>query len=62
MQVTEEEAKVTCQEKSFIWGGEASARNIEYNDLIKLFSEYVKDIYDKVCEKEVKKQVTKKFR
>ena len=58
-QVTEEEAKATCLEKSFIWGGEISIRDIEYNDLLKLFSEYVKDIYDKVGEKEIKKQVTK---
>ena len=58
-EVTEEEAKATCEEKSFVWGGETSVRNIEYKDLLNLFSEYVKDIYDKVGDKEVKKQVTK---
>lgn len=58
-EVTEEEAKTTCEERSFVWGGETSVRNIEYNDLLKLFAEYVKDIYDKVGEKVIKKQVSK---
>ena len=60
-EVQEEEAKSACEEKSLVWGGETSVKNIELKDLEDLFKEYVKKIYDKVGEKTVTKQVTKKM-
>jgi small GTP-binding protein len=60
-EVTEEEAESACNEKSLIWGGETSVKNIEMKDLENLFKNYVKMIYDKVGEKIVKQQVTKKM-
>ena len=60
-EVTEEEAESSCNEKSLIWGGETSVKNIEMKDLENLFKNYVKMIYDKVGEKIVKQQVTKKM-
>ncbi len=60
-EVTEEEAETFCNEKSLVWGGETTVKNIEFNELEELFKNYVKMIYDKVGEKIVKKQVTKKM-
>ena len=60
-EVTEEEAESACTEKGLVWGGETSVKNIEFKDLENLFKNYVKMIYDKVGEKLVKQQVTKKM-
>ena len=60
-EVKEEEAETFCNEKSLVWGGETTVKNIEFNELEELFKNYVKMIYDKVGEKIVKKQVTKKM-
>ena len=52
-EVTEDETKATCEKKKFpIWHG-------EYNELLKLFAEYFKDIYDKVGDKVIERQVSK---
>ena len=60
-EVTEEEAETKCNVKSLVWGGETSVKNIEFKDLKELFKNYVEKIYDKVGEKEVKQQVSKKM-
>ena len=60
-EVTEEEAEAKCNVKSLVWGGETSVKNIEFKDLKELFKNYVEKIYDKVGEKEVKQQVSKKM-
>ena len=59
--VQEEEGRIKCEEKSLVWGGETSVKNIELTELKDLFKDYVKKIYDKVGEKIVTKQVTKKM-
>ena len=59
--VQEEEGRTKCEEKSLVWGGETSVKNIELTELKDLFKDYVKKIYDKVGEKIVTKQVTKKM-
>ena len=60
-EVEEDEAKSTCEEKSLVWGGETSVKDIEFDKLEELFKEYVKIIYDKIGEKIVTKQVSKKM-
>ena len=60
-EVTEKEAENTCNEKSLVWGGETSVKAIEFKELENLFKNFVKMIYDKVGEKEVKQQVAKKM-
>lgn len=60
-EVSEEDAKSICEEKTLIWGGETSVKNIQFQELENLFRDYVKHIYDKVGEKKVVKQVTKKM-
>ena len=60
-EVNEEEAKSICKEKSLIWGGETSVKNIQIKELENLFKDYVKLIYEKVGEKKVTKQVSKKM-
>ena len=59
--VQEEEARSKCEEKSLVWGGETSVKNIELTELKDLFKDYVRKIYDKVGEKIVTKQVIKKM-
>ena len=59
--VTEEEAQNICKEKSLVWGGECSVKNIEFEDLKEKFKNYVKSIYDKVGEKQVRTQNAKKM-
>ena len=60
-EVKEEEAKSICEEKSLIWGGETSVKDIQFHELENLFKDYVKHIYDKVGDKKVVKQVSKKM-
>ena len=60
-EVNEEEGISICKEKSLIWGGETSVKNIEFQELENLFKNYVKHIYVKVGEKKVTKQVSKKI-
>ena len=60
-EVNEEEAESICKDKSLIWGGETSVKNIKMPELENLFKNYVKHIYDKVGEKKVTKQVSKKM-
>ena len=59
--VTEEEAQNICKEKCLVWGGECSVKNIEFEDLKEKFKNYVKSIYDKVGEKQVRTQNAKKM-
>ena len=44
-QVTEDEAKNICNEYKILWGGEQSIKSIDFEQLTKLFGEYVKEIY-----------------
>ena len=60
-QVEEEEAIKFCEEKNLVWGGECSVKKIEYEELVNKFRDYVKLIYDKVGEKKVVKQISKKM-
>ena len=60
-EVNEDEGKAICEEKGLIWGGETSVKNIQFQELENLFRDYVKHIYDKVGEKKIVKQVTKKM-
>ena len=55
--VTEYEAEDICNKFDMIWGGEISVKDIKYDDLIKLFSEYTGKIYEIIGEK--KKDVQK---
>ena len=55
--VTEYEAEDICNKFDMIWGGEISIKDIKYDDLIKLFSEYTGKIYEIIGEK--KKDVQK---
>ena len=59
--VTEDDAKKICEEKSLVWGGECSVKNIEFSELQEKFKNYVKKIYEKVGEKIVTTQVVKKM-
>ena len=60
-EVEEEEAKNICEKNDLIWGGETSVKNIEMSELEKLFKKYIKYIYDKVGDKNVDKQISKKM-
>ena len=70
--VTEDEAKQICEKYDIIWGGEQSIRSIGFEELRKLFDEYVIKIYKKIGEKKswkesvkiknIKKKETKKKR
>ena len=55
--VTEYEAEDICNKFDMIWGGEISVKNIKYDDLINIFSEYTGKIYEIIGEK--KKDVQK---
>ena len=59
-QVTEEEAKDACDKFNMIWGNELSTKDIKYDDLKNIFEKYVRDLYQKVGEKQVKKQKIQK--
>ena len=48
---TEEEAKELCNKNEILWGGEISIRIIGFDELKKLFGEYIKKIYEKVGDK-----------
>ena len=50
-----------CEKNDLIWGGETSVKNIEMSELEKLFKKYIKYIYDKIGDKNVEKQVSKKM-
>ena len=49
-EITEENAKIMCDKYKLIWGGEIDFKNIEINELKKIFETYVKKIYEKVGE------------
>ena len=55
------EAKLKCEEFNLLWGGECSAKTFTDNQLKDLIKGYVKHIYDKVGQKNVKQQVVKKM-
>ena len=55
--VTEYEAEDICNKFDMIWGGEISIKDIKYDDLINIFSEYTGKIYEIIGEK--KKDVQK---
>ena len=59
--VTEEEAREICKKYDIVWGGEKSIRSISFEELNKLFEDYVIDIYKRVGEKKSVKQTTKKL-
>ena len=60
-EVTEDEAKNMCNKFDMIWGGERSIKSIDFEQLTKLFEEYVLDIYKIVGEKKIGKQTNKKL-
>ena len=60
-EVTEDEAKNMCNKFDMIWGGERSIKSIDFEQLTKLFEEYVLDIYKIVGEKKIGKQMNKKL-
>ena len=57
--VTEDEAKQICEKYDIIWGGEQSIRSIGFEELRKLFDEYVIKIYKKIGEKKSWKESVK---
>ena len=57
--VTEYEAEDICNKFDMIWGGERSVKDIKYDDLIKLFSEYTGKIYKIIVEKNKDEQKLK---
>jgi len=59
--VTEEEASEICKKYDMVWGGEKSIKSIEFEDLTKLFEEFVINIYKRVGEKKNSKQTSKKL-
>ena len=60
-QVNEDDAKKICEEYEMIWGGEQSIKSIDFKEFIRLYGEYVKDIYKIVGENSnEKKQIIKK--
>ena len=60
-EVEEEEAKEISEKYKMLWGGEVSTKNIEFDELMKLFESYVKNIYKKVGDKPNEKQNVKKI-
>ena len=57
--VTEDEAEDICHKFNMIWGGEISIKNIKYDDLIKLFNQFIGKIYKVIGEKYKDKQKLK---
>ena len=60
-EVNIEEAQIICEKNNLVWGGETSVKTIDISELEELFKKYVKYIYDKVGEKNVEKQISKKM-
>ena len=60
-EVSEEEALDICKKYKMIWGGERSIKILEFDELKKLFAEYVKYVYNEIGEKQEKKQKSKKI-
>ena len=60
-EVEEDEAKDISAKYNMLWGGEQSTKNIEVDELNKLFESYVKSIYKKVGDKPNEKQNIKKI-
>ena len=54
--VKEDEAEDICHKFNMIWGGEISIKNIKYDDLIKLFNQFIEKIYKIIGEKYKDKQ------
>ena len=54
-QVTEEEAKILCEKHNIIWGGEKSFKNMNKNEIEEMMKEFIKEIYNKIGEKIIKK-------
>ena len=59
-QVTEEEAQKICKENEMIWGGEQSIKSISFEELTKLYGEYVEEIYQVVGVNSCSQQKLKK--
>ena len=59
-QVTEEEAQKICKEYEMIWGGEQSIKSISFEELTKLYGEYVEEIYQVVGVNSCSQQKLKK--
>ena len=59
--VTEEEAKLKCEEFKIIWGGECSVKTYTDIDLKNLIKEYMIKYYEKFGPKIIKQQVSKKL-
>ena len=59
-EVFEKEAIDICQKRKINWGGEKSIKSLTFDELNKLFTGYVKDVYNEIGEKK-KKQKTKKM-
>ena len=57
--VKEDEAEDICHKFNMIWGGEISIKNIKYDDLIKLFNQFIEKIYKIIGEKYKDKQKLK---
>ena len=57
--VTEDEAEDICHKFNMIWGGERSVKDIKYDDLIKLFNQFIGKIYKVIGEKYKDKQKLK---
>ena len=47
-QVTEEEAINMCNKFNMIWGGEISAKEIDYNELMELIKKFIVELYKKI--------------
>ena len=54
--VKEDDAEDICHKFNMIWGGEISIKNIKYDDLIKLFNQFIEKIYKIIGEKYKDKQ------
>ena len=58
-EVSKEEAEEICLKYKMVWGGEISIKNLKFDELNKLFAEYVQDVYNEIGEKYLKKQEVK---
>ena len=55
-EVTQQEAIDICNKFNLIWGGEQGVRSLNFDELNKLFSVYIKLVYKEVGEKRENKQ------
>ena len=55
-QVTENEAKLLCDEYDIFWGGEQNLKQIDFKEFTELLEKYVKEVYKRVGEKTMGKQ------